>query len=129
MANIIIVLLVLAYPLTMEATRIYAIIKIKQRQKAGLLPDFKQIKELRDMFVEKYYANPFDLVVSVDVEKGAILSSEQLGELSLSIHNKDFKKAWKIVDEMLHWYYRNWIVFAASIAAFAIVLVFVLRFV
>ena len=129
MANIIIVLLVLAYPLTMEATRIYAIIKIKQRQKAGLLPDFKQIKELRDMFVERYFVNPLDLVLSVDAEKEAILSSEQLGELSLSIHDKNFEKAWEIVAEMLHWYYWNWIVFAASIAAFAIVLVFVLRFV
>ena len=107
-----------------QSMTVCTVVKVKQRKKQGLLPDYKQIELLRDNFSESIARRAFKTGIS---SEDIVLSQAKMDELKEFIAAKKDKDAWKIVDGMIADYKVRWFVTLCSIFVITILIMIVLR--
>lgn len=107
-----------------QSMTVCTVVKVKQRKKQGLLPDYKQIELLRDSFSESIARRAFKTGIS---SEDIVLSQAKMDELKGFIVAKNDKDAWKIVDSMIADYKVRWFVTLCSIFVITILIMIGLR--
>ena len=107
-------MVLVGYVVINQAVTIYQIIKVKQRKKQRLLPDYKQIELLQISLNEGSTMHVFISKDKTDKEK--------LQELNKYINGEKFDEAWAIVDEMINGYERLWFAILLTTIVIAVVI-------